>query len=89
MDDIYKNIEEHNPNKKREMWIFFDDMIANMLSNKILNPIVTEWFIIGRKPNIPLIFIAQSYFAVAKLKNVGLKSTHYFTMKATNKQKLH
>ena len=41
MDDIYKNIEEHNPNKKRKMLIVFDDMIADMLSNKKLNPIVT------------------------------------------------
>ena len=47
MDDIYKNIEEYNPNKKRKMLIVFDDMIANMLSNKKPNPIVTEMFIRG------------------------------------------
>ena len=41
MDDIYKNIEECNPNKKRKMLTVFDDMIADMLSNKKLNPIVT------------------------------------------------
>ena len=34
MDDIYKNIEEYNPNKKRKMLIVFDDMIADILSNK-------------------------------------------------------
>ena len=34
MDDIYKNIEEYNPNKKRKILILFDDMIADMLSNK-------------------------------------------------------
>ena len=34
MDDIYKNIEEYNPNKKREILIVFDDMIADMLSDK-------------------------------------------------------
>ena len=42
MDDIYKNIEEYNPNKKRKILIVFDDMIADMLSNKKLNPMVTE-----------------------------------------------
>ena len=40
MDDIYKDIEEYNPNKKRKMLIVFDDMIADMLNNKKLNPIV-------------------------------------------------
>ena len=44
MDDIYKNIEEYNPNKKRKILIVFDDMIADMLSNKKLNPVVTELF---------------------------------------------
>ena len=42
MDDIYKNTEEYNPNKKRKILIGFDDMIADMLSNKKLNSIVTE-----------------------------------------------
>ena len=42
MDDIYKNIEEHNQNKKRKILIIFDNMIADMLSNEKLNPIVTE-----------------------------------------------
>ena len=40
MDDIYKNIEEYNPNKKRKILTFFDDMIADMLNNKKLNPII-------------------------------------------------
>ena len=66
MDDIYKNIEEYNSNKKRKILIVFDDMIVGMLSNKKLNPIVTELFIRGRKLNISLVFISQSYFAVPK-----------------------
>ena len=66
MDDIYKNIEEYNPNKKRKIFIVFDDMIPDILSNKNLNPIVTELFIRGRKLNISLIFIVQSYSAVPK-----------------------
>ena len=45
MVDIYKNIEENNPNKKQKILIVFDDMIADMLSNNRLNPIVTELFI--------------------------------------------
>ena len=44
MNDIYKNIEEYNPNKKRKILIVFDDTIADMLSNKKLNPIVSELF---------------------------------------------
>ena len=67
MDDIYKNIEEYNPNKKRKVLIVFDDMIADMLTNKKLNPVVTELLIRGRKLNISLLFITQSYFAVAKI----------------------
>ena len=52
MDDIYKIIEEYSPNKERKILIVFNEMIADMLSNKKLNPIVTELFIIGRKLNI-------------------------------------
>ena len=66
MDDIFNNTAKYNPNKKRKILIVFDDMIANMLSNKKLNPLVTELFIRGRKLNISLVFIIQSYFAVAK-----------------------
>ena len=66
MDDIYKNIEEHSLNKKREIWIVFDDMITDMLTNKELNPILTEFFIRGRKLSISFVFITQSYFPVPK-----------------------
>ena len=54
-------------------------MIADMLSNKRLSPIITELFIRGRKMNIFLVFITESYFAVPK--NIRLNSTHYFVMK--------
>ena len=84
MDYIYKNITEYNPNKKRRILIVFDDMIADMLSNKKLNPIVTELFIRGRKLNISLVFTTQSYFTVPK--NNRLNSTHYFLMKIPNKR---
>ena len=61
-------------------------MIADMLNNKKLDPIVTELFIRGRKLNISLVFITQSYFAVPK--NIRLNSTHYFVMKIPNKEGL-
>ena len=88
MYDTYKNIEEYNPNKKRKILIAFDDMIADMLINKKLNPILTELFIRGRKLNISLVFITQSHFALPK--NIRLKSTrtHYFIMKIPNKREL-
>ena len=73
MDDVYKNIEDYNPNKKRRLLIVFDDMIADMLSNKKLNPIVTELFIRGRKLNISPVFIIQSYFAVPKINKQELQ----------------
>ena len=59
MDDIYKNIEENNPHKNCKMLVVFDDMFADMLSNKKLNPVVNELFIRGRKLNISLVFITQ------------------------------
>ena len=86
MHIIYKNIEIHNRNNKRKMLIVFDDMIADMLSNKKLNLVVTELFIKGIKINSSLVFITQSYFAVPK--NFRLVSTHYFIMKIPNKQEL-
>ena len=59
MDDIYKNIEECNPNKKQKILMVFDEMITDTLSNKKLNLIVTELFIRGRKLIISLVFITQ------------------------------
>ena len=85
MDDIYKKIEENDPSKKRKILIVFN-MIADMLSNKTFNPVVTELFIRGRKKNISLIFIRQSYFVLPK--NIRLNSTHYFVMEISNKREL-
>ena len=65
--------------KKRNILIVFDGMIADILSNKNLNPMVTELFIRGRKLNISLVFITQSDFPVPK--NIRLNSKHYFVMK--------
>ena len=66
MQDVYKNIEDYNPIKKCKILIVFDDMIADMINNKKLNPVVTELFIRGKKLNISIVFIMQSYFKVPK-----------------------
>ena len=86
MQDVYKNIEDYNPGKKRKIILVFDDMIADMINNKKLNPIITELFIRGRKRNISIAFITQSYFKVPK--DVRLNSTHFFIMKIPNKREL-
>ena len=68
------------------MLTVFDDMIEHMKPNKELSPIVTELFLRGRKFNISLVFISQSYFKVSKI--IRPKATHYFIMKFPNKRKL-
>ena len=90
MDDIYKHTGEYNPNKKRKILIVFDNMTGDLLSNKKVNPMVTELSIRCRNLNISLVFITQFYFAVPK--NIRLNSTHYFIRKfETNENfnKLH
>ena len=72
--------------KNEKILIVFDYMIADMRSNKKLNLIVTELFIKGKKWNIFLVFITQSYFSIPK--NIRLNSTHYFVMKIPNKREL-
>ena len=54
VQDVYKNIEKYNLEKKRKVLIVFDDMIADMINNKKLNPAVTELFIRGRKLDISI-----------------------------------
>ena len=85
MQDVYKNIEDYDANKKRKVLIVFDDMIADMIKNKKLNLVVTELFIRDRKLNISFAFITQSYFKVPK--DVRLNSTD-FIMKILNKREL-
>ena len=75
MHKVYKNIDNYNPDKENKILIVFDDMIADMIKNKELNSIVTELFIRGRKLNISLVFISQSYFKVPK--DVRLNTTHF------------
>ena len=72
MNNVYKNINYYNPDKENKILIVFDDMIADMVQNKKLNSITTE-FIRGRKLNISLVFTTQSYFKVPK--DVRLNTT--------------
>ena len=86
IQDVYKNIEDYNPIRKRKVLIIFDDMIADMINNNKLIPIVTELFIRCRKLNISIVFVTQSYFKVPK--DVRLHSTNFFIMKIPNKREL-
>ena len=87
MQDVYKNIEEYNVGTKRKILRALDDMIADMINKEILNSASTELFIRGRKLNISIVFITQSYFKVPK--DVRLNSTYFFMMKIPNKRELH
>ena len=75
MHDVYKNIDECNPDKEDKIWIIFDDMITDVIHNKKLKSIVTKLFIRDRKLNISLAFITQSYFKVPKV--VRLTTSHF------------
>ena len=66
--------------------IVFDDMIANMMTNKKLQAIIKELFITCRKLSISLVLITQSYFPVPK--DVRLNSSHYLIMKINNKREI-
>ena len=59
MDDINKYIEESNSIKKQKTLIIFDDMMGDILSNRKVNPIVTELFIRSRKLNISIVFVTE------------------------------
>ena len=86
MRDVYKTLIITIPDKENKILIIFDDMIADMIDNKKLNSIVTKLFIRGRKLNISLVFITQSYFKVPK--DVRLNTTHFFIAKVANKREL-
>ena len=75
MNDIYENIEEYNLNKKHKILIPFYDLIANMVYNKKVNPIVTELYIRGRKLNISLVFLHNPIFL-----NQNKSQTKFYTL---------
>ena len=86
MQYVHKNTDEYNLGKKRKILIVFDDMIADLINNKKINPVVTEFLIGGTKLNISIVLITQSYFKVPK--DVRLNSTHFFIMKIPDKREL-
>ena len=86
MQDVYKVIDEYNPDKENKIMIVFDHMIADMTHNKKLNSIVPELFIRGRKLNIFLVFITRSYFKVPK--DVRMNTTRFFIAKIPIKREL-
>ena len=86
MDDVYENIGDYNPNRKRKILIVFHGMIADIMTNKKFQAIIKVLFIRCRKLNVSLVFITKSYFYVPK--DVRLNSTHYLIMKINNKKEL-
>ena len=66
MDGVYENIDDYHASRKRKILIVFDDMIADIMTNKKFQAIIKELFIRCRKLNISLVFITQSYFSVPK-----------------------
>ena len=84
MSDVYKNINNCNPEKDNKILIVLDDMIADMIRNKKLNSKVTELFIRCRKLSISLGFISQSYFKAPK--DIRTYSTHFFIMEIPSKR---
>ena len=79
MDDVYNNIDDYNPRRQRKNLIAFDDMIADIMTNKKFQAIIKDLFIRCRKLKISLVFVIQSYFSVPK--DVRLNSTHFLIMK--------
>ena len=86
MDNVYNNIDDYNPSRKRRNFIVFDDMIADIMTNKRFQSIIKELFIRCRKLNVSLVFITQSYFSVPK--DIRWNSTYYLVMKIQNKREL-
>ena len=86
MHDVYKNIDSYNLDKNNKNLIVFNDMMADIINNKMLKSVVTELFIRGRKLNISLLFITQSYFKSPK--DVRMNTTHFFIAKISNQREL-
>ena len=86
MDDIYNNIDDYNSKRKRKVLIVFDDMIADIMTNKRFQAIIKQFFIRCRKLNISLCCLSQSYFSLPK--DVRLNSTYYLITKIHNNKEL-
>ena len=85
MNYIYNSIEEYNPRKEWKELIVFDDMIADIVSDKKLHSIVTELVFRGQKLNISLVF---HHTIILPPKDLSLNTTHLFIMNIPNKKEL-
>ena len=81
IDDVYEDIDNYNPKRNKKVLTVFDDMIADIMTNKRFQAIIKELLIRCRKLNISLVFITQSYFSIPK-------ENCYLIMKINNKRKL-
>ena len=86
MDDVLDDINNYNKNRDKKVLIIFDDMIADIMRSEKFNVIVKELFLRGRKLNISIVSITQSYFRTHK--DARLNTTHYILMKIGSKKEL-
>ena len=86
MSDALDDIKNYNKNRDKKVLIVFDDMISDIEYNKDFKKAIKELFYRGRKINISLVLITQSYFRA--LKDIRLNITHYILMKICNKREL-
>ena len=86
MDDIFDDINDHNPKRKKNAWIIFDDMISHIIKDKKAQHVLQDLFTRSRKLNISLVFVSQSYFSVPK--TTRLNCTHYLIFKIYNRKEL-
>ena len=86
MQDVYKNIDEYSPGGKRKILVVFNCMIADMISNRKSNQIVTEIYTRRIKLNISTVFIGQSYFIIPK--DIRLNRTNFSILKTPNNLEL-
>ena len=84
MDDVYNNNDDYNP--KRKIKIVFDDMIADIMTQKRFQAVIKELFIRCRKLNIALVLLLHSYFSVPE--DVRLNCTYNLIMKFHNRREL-
>ena len=83
MDDVYDDIDEYNPTRKREIIFVFEDVIAEIIGNKRFQAVVKELFVRCRKLNISVVFNTQSV-----PKQMRLNSTHYLIMNINKRREL-
>ena len=86
MNNVYDDISKYNKKRDKRVLLVFDNMIADIEYNKNFKKMIKELFYRGRKMNISIVFITQSYFRA--LKDARLNSIHYNLMKIGNKKEL-